>query len=103
MPEVNLHVESGDWRLPVDGSVDLVRPAKLNLIFSARGASGWDFDLLRNGLVEALHSERRIVANQFCTVIAVMVHSSCAFRVVCRREDSRVQSDLLIVRLFGME
>jgi hypothetical protein len=74
-------------------------PARAKLIVSIRNGCGWVLDVVRNGLIDAVHSSRHIGAEEFCAVLDVAVQTSCTFKIACRRDDATVLSEAIVLRL----
>ena len=98
-PSIDLRVEVLDATVPMGARADVAGPARAKLIVSIQNGDGWMLDVIRNGLIEAMHSSRHISTEQFCAVLDVPVQTSCTFKVACRREDISILSDPIILRL----
>ena len=98
-PSIDLRVEVLDTTVPMGTGADIAGPARAKLVVSIKNGGGWMLDVLRNGLVEAMHSSRHISTDEFCSVVDVRVQTSCTFKVACRRDDAAVLSDPVVLRL----
>jgi hypothetical protein len=100
-PSIDLRVEVLDTTVPMGARADLAGPARAKLVVSIKNGGGWMLDVLRNGLVEAMHSSRHISDEEFCAVVDVRVQTSCTFKIACRREDAAILSDPVVLRLLS--
>jgi hypothetical protein len=101
LPSIDLRVEVLDTTVLMGAGADIAGPARARVIVSIQNGGGWMLDLIRNGLIEAVHSSRHINTEDFNAVLDVPVQTSCAFKVACRREDASVLSDAVVLRLLS--
>src|SRR5262245_19080665 len=82
------------------GCLDVAGPTSVNLILVVRQGSGWIVDVIRNGLLETVHSARRIPEDEFFATIQIAVHTSCTFRIACHQEGGpSVLTDVVVIRM----
>ena len=98
-PSIDLQVHVLDTTVPMGARADIAGPARAQLIVSIQNGGGWILDVIRNGLIEAVHSSRQISTEEFHAVMDLPVQTSCTFKVACRRDDAAVLSDPVVLRL----
>ena len=100
-PSIDLRVEVLDTTVFMGTRADLAGPARAKLVVSIRNGCGWMLDVLRNGLVEAMHSSRQINSDEFCAIVDLPVRTSCTLKVACWRDNDAILSDGVVLRLLS--
>ena len=99
VPSIDLRVEVLDTTVHMGARADIAGPARARLVVSIRNGYGWILDVVRNGLIEAVHSSRDISSEEFFAVLDVLVQTSCTFKIACRRENASIVSGVVVLCL----